>query len=133
MWSRRFVWARTEWESVSSSTPAEQLGIVELMSSHRNPGRPFMYALTYGTEGVVHGIESKWRFLVKFYVFFLIDGIMSVLRDEIETTMRLLGVTKLSQLGPHLVSKPIPLAAKKAGSFVGLATAQYQSLGLEDR
>lgn len=27
------------------------------------------------------------------------------MRDEIETTMRLLGVTKLDQLGPHLVSK----------------------------
>jgi hypothetical protein len=26
------------------------------------------------------------------------------MRDEIETTLRLLGVTKLSQLGPHLVS-----------------------------
>lgn len=26
------------------------------------------------------------------------------MRDEIETTMRLLGVTKLDQLGPHLVS-----------------------------
>jgi L-lactate dehydrogenase (cytochrome) len=26
------------------------------------------------------------------------------MRDEVETTMRLLGVTKLSQLGPHLVS-----------------------------
>lgn len=28
-----------------------------------------------------------------------------VMRDEIETTMRLLGVTKLSQLGPHLVRR----------------------------
>jgi len=47
-------------------------------------GRPFLYALTYGTEGVVHAIE--------------------IMRDEIETTMRLLGVTKLSQLGPHLLN-----------------------------
>lgn len=31
------------------------------------------------------------------------DG-LSVVRDEVQTTMRLLGVTKLSQLGPHLVS-----------------------------
>ena len=29
---------------------------------------------------------------------------LSVVRDEVQTTMRLLGVTKLSQLGPHLVS-----------------------------
>lgn len=27
-----------------------------------------------------------------------------VVRDEVQTTMRLLGVTKLTQLGPHLVS-----------------------------
>jgi L-lactate dehydrogenase (cytochrome) len=27
-----------------------------------------------------------------------------VLRDEIETTMRLLGVTNVSQLGPHLLN-----------------------------
>ncbi|KAL7419932.1 hypothetical protein Q5752_005851 [Cryptotrichosporon argae] len=47
-------------------------------------GRPFMYALTYGEQGVVHAIE--------------------IMRDEIETTMRLLGVTKLSQLGPHLLN-----------------------------
>jgi len=29
-----------------------------------------------------------------------------VMRDEIATTMRLLGVTRLDQLGPHLVSQP---------------------------
>lgn len=28
-----------------------------------------------------------------------------VMRDEIATTMRLLGVTRLDQLGPHLVSQ----------------------------
>jgi hypothetical protein len=30
---------------------------------------------------------------------------MLVMRDEIATTMRLLGVTRLDQLGPHLVSQ----------------------------
>jgi L-lactate dehydrogenase (cytochrome) len=47
-------------------------------------GRPFLYALTYGPEGVAHAIE--------------------ILRDEVEVTMKLLGVNKLSELGPHLVS-----------------------------
>lgn len=58
-------------------------------------GRPFLYALTYGTEGVCHAID--------------------ILRDEVETTLRLLGVTKLSQLGPHLINtKAIdPLLADK--------------------
>ncbi|KAJ9102023.1 hypothetical protein QFC19_004949 [Naganishia cerealis] len=45
-------------------------------------GRPFMYSLTYGEEGVRHAID--------------------IIRDEVQTTMRLLGVTRLSQLGPHL-------------------------------
>ncbi|ORY27625.1 FMN-dependent dehydrogenase-domain-containing protein [Naematelia encephala] len=47
-------------------------------------GRPFLYSLTYGTEGVVHAIE--------------------ILRDEIATTMRLLGVNRIDQLGPHLLN-----------------------------
>lgn len=62
-------------------------------------GRPFMYALTYGEEGVRHAIDSE--FAVKGVVGFLTGFV--VLRDEVQTTMRLLGVTKLSQLGPHLV------------------------------
>ncbi|WWC87468.1 uncharacterized protein L201_002357 [Kwoniella dendrophila CBS 6074] len=47
-------------------------------------GRPFLYSLTYGEEGVVHAIE--------------------IMRDEIQTTLRLLGVNKLDQLGPHLLN-----------------------------
>ncbi|RSH94257.1 hypothetical protein EHS25_004060 [Saitozyma podzolica] len=47
-------------------------------------GRPFLYSLTYGPEGVSHAIE--------------------ILRDEIQTTMRLLGVNRIDQLGPHLLN-----------------------------
>ncbi|WWD08682.1 hypothetical protein V865_006795 [Kwoniella europaea PYCC6329] len=47
-------------------------------------GRPFLYSLTYGEEGVVHAIE--------------------IMRDEIQTTLRLLGVNRLDQLGPHLLN-----------------------------
>ncbi|KAF2759445.1 putative mitochondrial cytochrome b2 [Pseudovirgaria hyperparasitica] len=47
-------------------------------------GRPFLYSLAYGTEGVEH----------------LID----ILRDEIETTMRLLGANSLSDLHPGMVN-----------------------------
>ncbi|KAL1411242.1 hypothetical protein Q8F55_002193 [Vanrija albida] len=58
-------------------------------------GRPFLYSLTYGKEGVVHAIE--------------------ILRDEIETTLRLLGVKKISELGPHLLNTRAldPLVADK--------------------
>lgn len=59
-----------------------------------------MYALTYGTEGVVHAIEGSFSPHDRGTA----DSFCPVLRDEIETTLRLLGVTKLSQLGPHLVS-----------------------------
>ncbi|OCK84663.1 mitochondrial cytochrome-like protein b2, partial [Lepidopterella palustris CBS 459.81] len=48
-------------------------------------GRPFMYGLSaYGTEGVLRVIQ--------------------MLSDELETTMRLLGVTSLDQLQPHMVN-----------------------------
>ncbi|KAK4504586.1 hypothetical protein PRZ48_005502 [Zasmidium cellare] len=48
-------------------------------------GRPFLYALTgYGTAGV--------------------ERVVRILTDEIQTTMRLLGVTKLDQLNPNYVN-----------------------------
>ena len=64
-------------------------------------GRPFMYGLgAFGEAGVRKVIQSQ-----------LIDPInskkltsSSVLSDEIETTMRLLGVTSTKELGPALVN-----------------------------
>lgn len=47
-------------------------------------GRSFLYALNYGQEGVEHLVE--------------------IVRDEVETTMRMLGVTKIEDLHPGLVS-----------------------------
>ncbi|QRW16182.1 FMN-dependent alpha-hydroxy acid dehydrogenase [Rhizoctonia solani] len=47
-------------------------------------GRPFVYALGWETPGVEKAIE--------------------IIRDEVETTMKLLGVTSLDQLGPHLLN-----------------------------
>jgi L-lactate dehydrogenase (cytochrome) len=31
-------------------------------------GRPFMYALTYGEDGVAHAIESEWALLESSWV-----------------------------------------------------------------
>jgi L-lactate dehydrogenase (cytochrome) len=45
--------------------------------------------------------------------------ILAVMRDEIESTMRLLGVTKLSQLGPHLVSEQGPTGRVFAAARIG--------------
>lgn len=47
-------------------------------------GRPFLYALNYGEEGV--------------------EKLVEVMRDEMETTMRLLGVTSVKQLHPGLLN-----------------------------
>ncbi|KAH8818999.1 FMN-dependent dehydrogenase-domain-containing protein [Xylogone sp. PMI_703] len=47
-------------------------------------GRGFLYSLNYGEEGVEKFIE--------------------ILRDELETTMRLMGITDLSQVHPGLVN-----------------------------
>jgi L-lactate dehydrogenase (cytochrome) len=83
-------------------------------------GRPFLYACAYGTEGVLKAIQSKHTFLRSFSFFLhffpappaaserysveLIGQKMTVLSEEIETTMRLIGVTNLSQLTPDLVN-----------------------------
>ena len=74
-------------------------------------GRPFMYALTaYGTEGVCKAIQRK-------YLTPLVslgrarsaktnfDGL--VLSDEIETSMRLMGVTALNQLDEYYVNTSV--------------------------
>ncbi|KAG8525542.1 uncharacterized protein KY384_009186 [Bacidia gigantensis] len=47
-------------------------------------GRPFLYSLIYGLEGVEH--------------------LSQLLKDELETSMRLCGVTDLSQVSPALVN-----------------------------
>ena len=47
-------------------------------------GRTFLYALNYGTEGAEH----------------LVD----ILREEMESAMKLIGVSKLSELHPGLVN-----------------------------
>ena len=63
-------------------------------------GRSFLYALNYGQEGIEHLIESK-------YGCTSCDNILtssSVMRDEVEVTMKMIGATDISQLHPGLVS-----------------------------
>ena len=47
-------------------------------------GRPFLYSLCYGQEGVEH--------------------LSQILKDELETSMRLLGATRVDQLHPGLLN-----------------------------
>ncbi|ORX36225.1 FMN-dependent dehydrogenase-domain-containing protein [Kockovaella imperatae] len=60
-------------------------------------GRPILYSMTYGKDGIVHALESEGLRYPS------VGADVAVLRDEIHTTMKLLGVTRLDQLGPHLV------------------------------
>jgi L-lactate dehydrogenase (cytochrome) len=68
-------------------------------------GRGFLFALNYGQEGVQKYIESEsnathWEICRKFNML----TINLVLKDELETTMRMCGVTDLSQVHPGLVN-----------------------------
>jgi L-lactate dehydrogenase (cytochrome) len=70
-------------------------------------GRPFLYALSaHGTPGVCKAIQSKASRLNPSIVApkELLTQTWAVLSDELETSMRLLGVVDLDQLGPHLVN-----------------------------
>lgn len=60
-------------------------------------GRPFLYALSaYGTEGVLRAIDRKYHNPT----FHQLLTTCIVLSAEIQTTMRLMGVTDVSQLDP---------------------------------
>jgi L-lactate dehydrogenase (cytochrome) len=63
-------------------------------------GRPFLYSLTYGQEGVEHFIESKHKPTFRRPC----TNLVAVMKDELETTMRLLGITDLSQCHPKYLN-----------------------------
>ena len=63
-------------------------------------GRPFLYAVNYGQEGVEYLIESK---TTSHFSIGKTDT-WTVLRDELETSMRMVGITDLSQVHPGLVN-----------------------------
>lgn len=63
-------------------------------------GRPFLYAVGYGQEGVEHAIESKY--IVSILCTLL--TISKVIRDELETAMQMIGITSLDQAHPGLLN-----------------------------
>lgn len=67
--------------------------------------RPFLYALVYGQAGVERLSQSKFASLRLFppFSFWLADRTV-VLKDELETSMRLAGITSLDQATPALVN-----------------------------
>lgn len=64
--------------------------------------RHFLYALQYGQKGVEHLISSKLGKVSESHC--CADKSISVFKDELETTMKLIGVTDLSQLHPGLLN-----------------------------
>lgn len=64
-------------------------------------GRPFLFALSYGTEGAEHLVESEF-----FCNWSYEDSadILIVIRDEMESAMKLLGIKNLSEVHPGLVN-----------------------------
>jgi L-lactate dehydrogenase (cytochrome) len=65
-------------------------------------GRTFLYALNYGTEGAEHLVDSEFG-LVKDIIEEKLTW-QTVLRDELESAMRLIGVKNLSEVHPGLVN-----------------------------
>ncbi|TDZ35032.1 Cytochrome b2 [Colletotrichum spinosum] len=63
---------------------SDVLKAVALGATAVGVGRPFLYSLVYGQEGVEH--------------------LSQILKDEIETSMRLCGITSLSQATPAMVN-----------------------------
>lgn len=70
-------------------------------------GRPYLYALNYGPEGISHLTQSMLIPpipLVKANLLTDLCTLAIVLKDELETTMRMCGVNDLSQVHPGLVN-----------------------------
>jgi L-lactate dehydrogenase (cytochrome) len=65
-------------------------------------GRPFLYAVCYGQEGMEHAIDSE--FLHVQWVAGRHADMTIVLQDELETAMQMCGITKLSQAHPGLLN-----------------------------
>ena len=74
-------------------------------------GRSFLYALNYGEEGVEHMVDRKldprrlpWEGNRCTVDLRLMMTLVEVLKDELETSMRMIGITDLSQVHPGLVN-----------------------------
>lgn len=66
-------------------------------------GRPFLYGnAVWGEAGCRRVIESECSAL-RFTGTAEVTGLFAVMREEIVTSMRLMGVTRLDQLNPSLI------------------------------
>jgi L-lactate dehydrogenase (cytochrome) len=66
-------------------------------------GRPFLYSLCYGQEGVEHLSQSTSSLYYHRNIGHFTNN-TTVLKDELEVSMRLCGITSLEQATPELVN-----------------------------
>lgn len=66
-------------------------------------GRPYLYSLIYGQEGVEHLTQSKSRENFA-RTEWLLTWACAVLKDELQVSMRLCGITSLDEAMPALVN-----------------------------
>lgn len=64
-------------------------------------GRTFLYSLNYGTEGAEHLVESKPSTICLMEQLLIAT---TVLKDEMESVMKLIGIRNLSEVHPGLVN-----------------------------
>ena len=62
-------------------------------------GRPFLYSLVYGKDGVRKLVNSKFRSRSKSKLTILL-----VFQDEVKVTMQMLGINNIGQLHPGLIN-----------------------------
>lgn len=67
-------------------------------------GRPYMYSLVYGQEGAEHLTESMFLPLTRASIIRVGLTLCTVLKDELETSMRLAGLSSLNEITPRLVN-----------------------------
>lgn len=65
-------------------------------------GRTFLYALNYGTEGAEHLVESMFARVLRRKDY--ANACDAVLKDEMESVMKLIGIKNLSEVHPGLVN-----------------------------
>jgi len=63
-------------------------------------GRSMLFATNYGQEGVEHLIDSKW---FGYPALYCANSRFAVMQDELETSMRNVGITSLAEASPDLV------------------------------
>ena len=87
---------------------ADILKAIALGATAVGIGRPYMYSLAYGQDGVEHLTQSKFELfpllLIPSEYEHRLNQIVPVLKDELISSMKLAGITHLDQAHPGMVN-----------------------------